>query len=384
MALMAGFASSRLHHVHSSSVVVSSDHKILSNINEAAGHHRRNLQAGPVTLQQLELIQYIIRLISQAALPEGIDLTQVNVAIIITEVLQELGIDASTSIGDLSAADMELIVQEIITKAADILGVVTNATLPTATTTTVVATEPCSICGDGMKVGNPLANLNLPGQPEVACGALETAGANGVIPSEQCVFLPSLVTDVCECIPDEDPVDVVTTTTTVAPTDTGPSCVCSPLSYTFTIDLNRNCDPDKFTDSPGISNSVCQMLGNPFIGEDGIESSDNTLTVYDVQFLEVDTSGNLIVINQDDTYNNVTLTTGDTITFDSVSAKLNPDEPLSSQLNYVPGGVLMKFLAKSEGSETIVRQNVSWLYTNACDILPTSVGDAIGWITLVS
>ena len=157
---MAGIASSRLHHVHSSSVVVSSDHKILSNINEAADHHRRNLQAGPVTLQQLELIQYIIRLISQAALPEGIDLTQVNVAIIITEVLQELGIDASTSIGDLSAADMELIVQEIIRKAADILGVVTNATLPTATTTTVVATEPCSICGDGMKVGNPLANKN--------------------------------------------------------------------------------------------------------------------------------------------------------------------------------------------------------------------------------
>ena len=113
------------------------------------------------------------------------------------------------------------------------------------------------------------------------------------------------------------------------------------------------------------------------------ESAD-TLIVYDVQFLEVDTSGNLIVINQDDTYNNVSLTTGDTITFDSVSANLNPDEPLSSQLEYVPGGVLIKLVAKNEGSDTIVRQQVSWLYTNSCDDLPTSVGDAIGWITLVS
>ena len=113
------------------------------------------------------------------------------------------------------------------------------------------------------------------------------------------------------------------------------------------------------------------------------ESAD-TLIVYDVQFLEVDTSGNLIVINQDDTYNNVSLTTGDTITFDSVSANLNPDEPLSSQLEYVPGGVLMKLVAKNEGSDTIVRQQVSWLYTNSCDDLPNSVGDAIGWITLVS
>ena len=159
-----------------------------------------------------------------------------------------------------------------------------------------------------------------------------------------------------------------------------PSCVCSPLSYTFTINLNQNCETDTFTDNPGISDTVCQDL--PGIGL-AAESAD-TLIVYDVQFLEVDTSGNLIVINQDDTYNNVSLTTGDTITFDSVSANLNSDEPLSNQINYVPGGVLMKLVAKNEGSDTIVRQQVSWLYTNSCDDLPSSVGDAIGWVTLVS
>ena len=71
-----------------------------------------------------------------------------------------------------------------------------------------------------------------------------------------------------------------------------PSCVCSPLSYTFTINLNQNCETDTFTDNPGISDTVCQDL--PGIGL-AAESAD-TLIVYDVQFLEVDTSGNLIVI----------------------------------------------------------------------------------------
>ena len=392
---MAGFASSRPHYVHSSSNVdiVSSNHKSLSNTNkEAANHHpQRNLQTeGPVTLQQLEVIQYIIRLLNQATLPAGVDLTQVNVAIIITEVLQELGIDVSTTeIGDLSTVDVDLILQEISEKAAETLGVmieaianITNVTLPTTVPPpTTVPSESCSICGDGKKVGNPLAVLNMPGQPEVLCGALETAGANGVIPSHQCAFLSNIISDVCECISDEDEV-VTTTTATVAPPviTTGPSCVCSPLSYTFTLNLNRNCETDTFIDNPGISDTVCQDL--PGIGL-AAESAD-TLIVYDVQFLEVDTSGNLIVINQDDTYNNVSLTTGDTITFDSVSANLNPDEPLSSQLEYVPGGVLMKLVARNEGSDTIVRQQVSWLYTNSCDDLPTSVGDAIGWIALVS
>eukprot|EP00984_Skeletonema_dohrnii_P017075 scaffold7697_cov172-Skeletonema_dohrnii-CCMP3373.AAC.1 len=157
------------------------------------------------------------------------------------------------------------------------------------------------------------------------------------------------------------------------------SCVCSPLSYTFTINLNQNCDTDTFIDNPGIGigDTVCLVINDDDVDFD-------TLEVIDVQFLQVDTSGKLIVINQDDTYNNVSLSTGDTITFDSVSAKLNPDEPLSSQLNYVPGGVLMSLRAKSEGSETIVTNRVHLGYTNSCESLPTSVGDAIGWITLVS
>ena len=252
------------------------------------------LEQGPDTLEQLQLIQTIIKELAKAPLPDGVDLKQVNVAVIITEVLQELGIDAaasSSSGGGLSDADMSMVVQEIINKASKILG--------------------------------------------------------------------------------------VTTTTTTDATTTTPSCVCSPLSYTFTINLSQTCDTNSFSGNPGIGNTACQ-----FIPDDNFNFS--TLKVFDVQFLEVDTSGKMTVINQDDTYYNVNLSSGDTISFTSISAMLNPKEPLADQLDYVPGGVLLSLRARSEGSTTIVTNRVSWMYTNSCESLPTSVGDAMGWITLVS
>jgi hypothetical protein len=288
IALVAIFVSGRPQYVRSEKVV-SFEHKSLPVDNNIVDRHLQesmstSATAGPVTLQQLELIQAIIRQLSQAVLPDGVDLTKVNVAIIVTEVLQESGIDASVSDGDLSEADIDLIVQEVIDKAAEILGV-----------------------------------------------------------------------------------------------DSVPSCVCSPLSYTFTINLSQNCDTDTISGNPGIGDTVCQIINR---NADDVDS--DTLIVFDVQFLEVDTSGNLTVINQDDTYNNVSLSDGDTISFNSVSANLNPEEPLSSQLNYIPGGVLMSLRARSEGGSTIVTNRVSWIYTNSCESLPISVGDTMGWITLVS
>ena len=115
--------------------------------------------------------------------------------------------------------------------------------------------------------------------------------------------------------------------------------------------------------------------------DDSVDFS--TLKVFDVQFLEVDTSGDLSVINQVDRFN-VSLSDGDTITFDSVASKLNPNEPLADQLNYVPGGVLLALRARSEGSTAIVTNRPTWTYTNSCESLPLSVGDAIDWVTLVS
>lgn len=64
----------------------------------------------------------------------------------------------------------------------------------------VDAQEGCSICGNDLEVGNPDAIFVFPGQPAVPCGLLQTAGETGLIPLDQCPFLPSLIGD-CECGP---------------------------------------------------------------------------------------------------------------------------------------------------------------------------------------
>jgi len=59
----------------------------------------------------------------------------------------------------------------------------------------------CSVCGDGKKVGKPEEIFAFPDQPVVACGALESAGKTGVVPLNECGFLPGLIKDICGCIP---------------------------------------------------------------------------------------------------------------------------------------------------------------------------------------
>jgi len=57
----------------------------------------------------------------------------------------------------------------------------------------------CSVCGPGMCVTDFGSIFAFPGQPSVRCGDLEKAGLNGIIPLDQCGFLPSLVMDKCKC-----------------------------------------------------------------------------------------------------------------------------------------------------------------------------------------
>mmetsp|Transcript_12476 Transcript_12476/g.13882 ORF Transcript_12476/g.13882 Transcript_12476/m.13882 type:complete len:250 (+) Transcript_12476:106-855(+) len=63
----------------------------------------------------------------------------------------------------------------------------------------------CSVCGDGKKISIPDAVFAFPGQPVVQCGPLESAGVTGGIPLSQCVFLPPLVNDICGCIDESAP-----------------------------------------------------------------------------------------------------------------------------------------------------------------------------------
>ena len=110
--------------------------------------------------------------------------------------------------------------------------------------------------------------------------------------------------------------------------------------------------------------------------------------VISIQFLDFDTEGTLLVINQDDTYEDVAFTDGQTVEFTSISAKLDPDEPLSEQLNKVPGGAQLTLRGRAvnddTGLETIVSVRLTWSYTNACDEVPLAEGMELAWVTFVS
>jgi len=118
-------------------------------------------------------------------------------------------------------------------------------------------------------------------------------------------------------------------------------------------------------------------------------TTDPVTEIVSVQFLEFDTSGDLTVINQDDTYADVSLSNTDTLTFYSASSFLDPDLTLEEQMSspaLVPGGASLILWGKTESGE-IVRNRFFWMYdTENCgtDNIPIKMDDEIGWVTVVS
>ena len=212
-------------------------------------------------------------------------------------------------------------------------------------------------------------------------------------------------------------------TTEAAPEDDGGSssgpelCSCSPLKYDVVLDLSRDCSTDDLDGVPGVGLTFCFLaeasLGSDdrrLLGKSGKRSflrelhdgankrklqpqqfdamDPASITVVSVQFLEFDTSGELIVINQDDTYADVELSDGDSLTFDSISANLVPGVAAGDQLDYLPGGVQITMRGKvgtADGQEVVVSNRLTWSYTNECDDVPVVGSDeGIGWMTIVS
>ena len=74
--------------------------------------------------------------------------------------------------------------------------------------------ESCSVCGEGMEVGNPDGLVVFPGQAgQIPCGILENMGKLGLIPAPQCAVLPQLIGITCECQSSTGPTIPATTTT---------------------------------------------------------------------------------------------------------------------------------------------------------------------------
>ena len=171
-------------------------------------------------------------------------------------------------------------------------------------------------------------------------------------------------------------------------------CSCSPTVFTFVIDLagafsvaeEEDCETNDIEDNPGIdsSGSVCSVL---MLG--GVNQPGEPVTeIVSVQFLEFDTSGDLTVINQDDTYADVSLGSGDRLKFTSISSMLDTSLSLEDQMSnpaLVPGGASLILYGKTE-SGAVVGNIIQWLYDMNCgrDNDPVQTGDEIGWITVVS
>ena len=215
------------------------------------------------------------------------------------------------------------------------------------------------------------------------------------------------------------------------------TCSCTPTSYSFTVDYGGTCDASTGFDGDGIDGSICFYTrgGDPegvsgvgfggavgdspsseayespprrlddsrllrgvdlrrqrdhaarraselYSARQGLDTVPTVVT--SVTFLEADTTPGLSIINQDSTYFETDVADGQVLTYESVSAKLDPDVPLADQADLVPGGVmLVLFGVNAEG--TVVQNTVAWGYDTEACVEPFEGIDArIGWLELGS
>ncbi len=233
---------------------------------------------------------------------------------------------------------------------------------------------PCNICGEGGVITNPGAVLQIDGIIEgKTCAEFDTDGENGLISESECVLLPLETIFACDC--QFDGIDPVPPP---PPPPSQESCSCSPRDFTFQLQLDRDCDTNTINGSPGVEIAVCNRRGGAGV------TDFSTLEIVDIQFLELN---GLTVINQNDTFTNTSLVSGDTFSFPSISGLLSPGTPIGEQAQYFPTEVTLSLEGKvkdDDGNEVAVRNQVAWSYTEDCNILPISVGQSIGWVDIVS
>jgi len=212
------------------------------------------------------------------------------------------------------------------------------------------------------------------------------------------------------------------------------TCSCTPNSYSFSLNFDGTC-PGSTEGSGGIDGSICffveggdsanidagmiagisvpptrrRRLGNAAV-EKSEEWVDTVLSKVDftthtqhaadvhatrqlqldttpiiitsVTFLELDTTPQLNVINQDSTYFETSLSDGEVITYPSISAQLDVNKSLDEQLDLVPGGVQLILFGTNAAGE-VIQNRLAWGYKrNYCNEEPLAVGNQIGWQSL--
>ena len=133
-------------------------------------------------------------------------------------------------------------------------------------------------------------------------------------------------------------------------------------------------DEDK--DPSSTSHDLSRMLQSSIAVPDQLISA---------QFLEIDTSPDMTIINQDDSYLNLTdfYEEDITLSYTSISATLDPKMSLDDQIEDVPGGAILVLIGQDVNGE-VVRNRLMWTYTMKCEDETVDDGDKFGWASFVS
>jgi hypothetical protein len=274
--------------------------------------------------------------------------------------------------------DMLLLPQNIailqdVLKYHCISGTIGSTDLVSGPVTTLQGTDVTVMVSDaGVKIN--YANVLYP----------DIKASNGIIHVIDAVLLPPVETDGVTGSPATSevgssaptvsmsigPTNLVGTGMTIAPTG------ASSVGSSITVGTEKT-----FAPTPSVVGSTSPP------NNDGITSpppNNSDIRIVSVQFLEMDTSPDMNIINQDDTYLVIDSDVS-SLSYTSVSASLDPSTSLNDQLDKVPGGVILILIGATSSGE-IVRNRVMWTYTMGCGTEEVTVepGDSLGWTIFVS
>ena len=143
-------------------------------------------------------------------------------------------------------------------------------------------------------------------------------------------------------------------------------------------DLNLDNDNERKSSSPKSTQGSRREKQDDAkqLKQQGGEEEYSPVNIVSIVFVEFDNSGYLNVLNMNGTYVSTDLADGAVIEFPSIS---------KTQRSDIPGGVAM-LLVGVDDEGGMVRNRLAWTYDEDCDgsISPIVVGDAIGWVEIVS
>lgn len=150
-------------------------------------------------------------------------------------------------------------------------------------------------------------------------------------------------------------------------------CSCTPLVYKWRLDFDLFCPPANVTsdetnaENAGIRDVFCQIVSGG-----GSNTTDfKPISIISYQIIELSQNLTPIKVNNRD---NINLTDGDIITFNSITA-VQPEE--------ISGGLQASVNAINMNLEPI---RLEWLvrYSNICEKLPYEFGNSVGWMVYES